>query len=104
MTVSKENVANLVAASRVLSAIGGLFAPFIFVGVMNVYRTLDSYGNRLSTLEAEQKHMTKREDFRSLSSDVRRLKEDYYQLIGAEAVSGKRKIPNLIQGDDDEQH
>jgi hypothetical protein len=77
--MTNEKVTSLVAASRVLSALSGLIAPFILWGVIQIYGTLNSYGNRLTALEVKATESRVTSD--AMGNDIRQLKTDYYSYI-----------------------
>lgn len=68
----------LVSASRILSAISGIFAPIILIIMVGIYNKLDSYGNRLTTLETQVSQMQKGQD--KLEAQGTQLQLQYYEM------------------------
>lgn len=68
----------LVSASRVLSAISGLFAPIILIISVGVFNKLDTYGNRITTLETEVRQIL--QDKERVEATLSAVQMQYYRL------------------------
>lgn len=71
---------------RTVTSIAAVITPFIFIGVLRVYNTLDSYGNRITAVETEMKATSRDIDRIDKEMDahagqIKNLSEYYYTEI-----------------------